>query len=70
MGADERVLIGLVSVTPATGDIIYDEFIDSHMRSELEVCHILHFSEAPPDNDDDLDTHGSYTTVRTPTSFQ
>lgn len=37
MGADERVLFGMISVTPATGDIIYDEFLDSHMRSELEV---------------------------------
>jgi len=37
MGADERVLLGMISVTPSTGDIVYDEFLDSHMRSELEV---------------------------------
>lgn len=37
MGADERVLFGMISVTPSTGDIVYDEFLDSHMRSELEV---------------------------------
>jgi DNA mismatch repair protein MSH3 len=37
MGADERVLFGMVAVTPSTGDVIHDEFLDSHMRSELEV---------------------------------
>ncbi|KZT60361.1 hypothetical protein CALCODRAFT_114887 [Calocera cornea HHB12733] len=37
MGADERVLIGMVSVVPSTGDIVYDEFEDGHMRSELET---------------------------------
>ncbi len=37
MGADEQVLFGMISVTPSTGDIVYDEFLDSHMRSELEV---------------------------------
>ncbi|EJU05481.1 hypothetical protein DACRYDRAFT_74703 [Dacryopinax primogenitus] len=37
MGADERVAIGLVSVVPSTGDIVYDDFQDGHMRSELET---------------------------------
>ena len=37
MGADERVKFGLVSVSPATGEVVYDEFIDTAMRSELEV---------------------------------
>ncbi|KZO95721.1 DNA mismatch repair protein MSH3 [Calocera viscosa TUFC12733] len=37
MGADEKVMIGMVSVVPSTGDIIYDEFQDGHMRSELET---------------------------------
>ena len=37
MGSDEQVLFGMISVTPSTGDIVYDEFLDSHMRSELEV---------------------------------
>lgn len=26
MGADERVLIGMVTIIPSTGDIVYDEF--------------------------------------------
>jgi len=37
MGADERVRLGLVSVSPATGEVVYDEFIDTAMRTELEV---------------------------------
>lgn len=37
MGADERVSIGLVSVSPATGEVVYDEFVDGAMRTELEV---------------------------------
>lgn len=27
MGSDERVTIGLVSITPSTGDLVYDEFV-------------------------------------------
>ena len=26
MGTDERVTIGMVSVVPSTGDLVYDEF--------------------------------------------
>lgn len=37
MGADERVSFGLVSVIPSTGDIIWDDFQDGFMRTELEV---------------------------------
>ncbi|XP_070542111.1 DNA mismatch repair protein Msh3-like isoform X2 [Ptychodera flava] len=33
----DEVQLGLVAVQPATGDIIYDEFIDSGTRSELET---------------------------------
>ncbi|RXK40429.1 DNA mismatch repair protein MSH3 [Tremella mesenterica] len=35
--ADERVRIGLVSVVPGTGDVVWDEFDDSPVRSELET---------------------------------
>ena len=37
MGADERVSISMVAVTPSTGDVIWDEFEDGFMRNELEV---------------------------------
>ena len=37
MGADERVSISMVAVTPSTGDVVWDEFEDGFMRSELEV---------------------------------
>lgn len=37
MGADERVSISLVVVTPSTGDVVWDEFSDGFMRNELEV---------------------------------
>lgn len=42
-GSDEVVQLGLVAVQPATGDIIYDDFQDSWMRSELET-RLLHIS--------------------------
>ncbi|KAK5173675.1 Mismatch repair protein msh3 [Saxophila tyrrhenica] len=42
-GSDEKVQIGLVAVQPATGDIIYDDFEDSWMRSELET-RLLHIA--------------------------
>lgn len=43
----EEVLFGLVSVVPSTGDVIFDEFSDSHMRKELEV---RRSSSCPPIN--------------------
>ena len=42
-GSDEKVQIGLVAVQPATGDIIYDDFEDGWMRSELET-RLLHIA--------------------------
>lgn len=42
-GSDEKVQIGLVAVQPGTGDIIYDDFEDGWMRSELET-RLLHIS--------------------------
>ncbi|SMR54979.1 unnamed protein product [Zymoseptoria tritici ST99CH_1E4] len=42
-GSDEKVQIGLIAVQPGTGDIIYDDFEDGWMRSELET-RLLHIS--------------------------
>ncbi|KAI0007490.1 muts domain V-domain-containing protein [Xylariaceae sp. FL0662B] len=42
-GTDEKVDIGIIAVQPATGDIIYDNFEDGFMRSEIET-RILHIS--------------------------
>ncbi|CAO1631759.1 unnamed protein product [Jaminaea pallidilutea] len=36
-GKDERVSIGLIAVQAATGAVVYDQFVDSSMRSELET---------------------------------
>ncbi|CAE6452008.1 unnamed protein product [Rhizoctonia solani] len=37
MGADDLVHFSFVAVTPATGDIVYDTFDDTYMRSEIET---------------------------------
>ncbi|KAI9843186.1 MAG: Mismatch repair protein msh3 [Sclerophora amabilis] len=42
-GTDEKVQVGVVAVQPATGDVIYDDFEDGFMRSELET-RLLHIS--------------------------
>ncbi|KAM0332405.1 hypothetical protein ACHAQA_002685 [Verticillium albo-atrum] len=42
-GTDEKVDVGIVAVQPATGDIIYDNFEDGFMRSEIET-RLLHIS--------------------------
>lgn len=42
-GSDEKVQIGLVAVQPSTGDIVYDDFEDGWMRSELET-RLLHIA--------------------------
>ena len=42
-GTDEKVQVGLVAVQPATGDIIYDDFEDGFMRSEVET-RLLHIA--------------------------
>ncbi|GAB7349571.1 hypothetical protein MBLNU459_g0265t1 [Dothideomycetes sp. NU459] len=42
-GTDEKVHIGLVAVQPTTGDVIYDDFEDGFMRSELET-RLLHIA--------------------------
>lgn len=44
-GNDEKVHNGLIAVQPATGDIIYDDFEDGFMRSELET-RLLHIAPA------------------------
>lgn len=40
---DGRITISLVSVTPSTGDVIWDEFEDGFMRGELEVANQSYF---------------------------
>jgi DNA mismatch repair protein MSH3 len=40
-GADERVQVGFVAVQPSTGEVIYDDFEDGFMRSEIET-RLLH----------------------------
>lgn len=40
---DEKVQVGIVAVQPATGDIIYDDFEDGFMRSEIET-RLLHIA--------------------------
>ncbi|KAL4868622.1 hypothetical protein BDV12DRAFT_185824 [Aspergillus spectabilis] len=42
-GNDERVHVGVVAVQPTTGDIVYDEFDDGFMRSEMET-RLLHIA--------------------------
>ncbi|KAF1355269.1 DNA mismatch repair protein-like protein msh3 [Delphinella strobiligena] len=42
-GSDEKVRIGIVAVQPTTGDVIYDDFEDGFMRSELET-RLLHIA--------------------------
>lgn len=42
-GNDEKVHVGLVAVQPATGDVIYDDFEDGFMRSEIET-RLLHIA--------------------------
>ncbi|KAI9772313.1 MAG: Mismatch repair protein msh3 [Geoglossum simile] len=42
-GVDEKVRVGIVAVQPATGDVIYDDFEDGFMRSEIET-RLLHIA--------------------------
>ncbi|KAF4466637.1 DNA mismatch repair MSH3 [Fusarium albosuccineum] len=42
-GTDEKVDVGILAVQPATGDIIFDNFEDGFMRSEIET-RLLHIS--------------------------
>lgn len=42
-GNDEKVHVGIVAVQPATGDVIYDDFEDGFMRSEIEM-RLLHIA--------------------------
>ena len=40
-GNDEKVHVGFVAVQPATGEVVYDDFEDGFMRSEIET-RLLH----------------------------
>ncbi|KAI9885647.1 MAG: Mismatch repair protein msh3 [Watsoniomyces obsoletus] len=42
-GTDEKVHVGILAVQPATGDIVYDDFEDGFMRSEVE-SRLLHLA--------------------------
>ncbi|EPS42260.1 hypothetical protein H072_3804 [Dactylellina haptotyla CBS 200.50] len=42
-GADEKVKVGILGVQPSTGDIIFDEFDDGFMRTEIET-RLLHIA--------------------------
>lgn len=42
-GNDEKVHVGIVAVQPATGDVVYDDFEDGFMRSEIET-RLLHIA--------------------------
>lgn len=42
-GNDEKVQIGIVAVQPSTGDVLYDDFEDGFMRSEIEM-RLLHIA--------------------------
>lgn len=42
-GNDEKVQVGMIAVQPATGDIVYDEFTDGFMRTEIET-RLLHIA--------------------------
>lgn len=42
-GNDEKVHVGLLAVQPATGDVVYDDFEDGFMRSEIET-RLLHIA--------------------------
>ncbi|TCD65621.1 Mismatch repair protein msh3 [Steccherinum ochraceum] len=37
MGPDERVSISMIAVSAGTGDVVWDQFEDNHMRTELET---------------------------------
>lgn len=42
-GTDEKVNAGILAVQPATGDVIYDDFEDGFMRTEIET-RLLHIA--------------------------
>ncbi len=46
-GTDEKVHVGILAVQPATGDVIYDDFEDGFMRSEIE-SRLLHSECSSP----------------------
>lgn len=43
LGIDEKVNAGILAVQPATGDVIYDDFGDGFMRTEIET-RLLHIA--------------------------
>ncbi|GBE82631.1 DNA mismatch repair protein [Sparassis crispa] len=53
MGPDERVRFGMIVISPSTGDVVWDEFEDNHMRTELEtrMVHIKPYEMLIPKGD-------------------
>jgi hypothetical protein len=41
LGADDKVLIGVISVVPSTGDVVYDQF-SGQFTYERTKSHCLH----------------------------
>ncbi|KAH9842529.1 muts domain V-domain-containing protein [Rhodofomes roseus] len=37
MGSDEKVRVGVIVISASTGDVMWDDFEDNHMRTELET---------------------------------
>jgi DNA mismatch repair protein MSH3 len=37
-GTDDQVRISMLGIVIGTGDVTYDDFKDTHLRNELEVC--------------------------------
>ncbi|TGZ85655.1 mismatch repair MSH3 [Ascodesmis nigricans] len=42
-GTDEKAHVGMVAVQPSTGEVVYDQFDDGFMRSEIET-RLLHIA--------------------------
>ena len=58
IGTDDRVHISLLAVIASTGEVVYDDFVDSHLRTELEVRR----SQKGPENRTGLPIHGTDST--------
>lgn len=41
IGTDDRVKISILAVIASTGEVVYDDFVDTHLRTELEVRMIV-----------------------------
>jgi hypothetical protein len=53
-GVDDHVWISLIAVVIGTGDVVYDDFKDTHLRNELEVSSYLLLSRRQKESSADL----------------